>query len=108
MEHSEAEQLVQAIETSSLNELRCVLFKAAVRYAHMRAAWQLASTADRAAMDLSRSKAHDVLIDACNILSRNMAARAEDVRWRAELGDDRKEIGDFACHLHAILGVRAR
>ncbi len=27
---------------------------------------------------------------------------------KATRGTDRKTIGDFACHLHAILGVRAR
>ena len=107
MDPRRAEQLLQAIETSSLEELRRALLKAAVRYAHMRAEWQLAPAAERAAMDLSRGKAHDALIDACNILSRNMATRNEDVAWRAALGNERKEIGDFACHLHALLGVRA-
>jgi len=32
----------------------------------------------------------------------------QSIRWRERLGDDRKVIGDFACHLHAILGLRAR
>ena len=32
----------------------------------------------------------------------------QSIRWRERLGDDRKVIGDFAYHLHAILGLRAR
>ena len=55
-----------------------------------------------------RTAAHDRFIDTCHILSRNMRARGEDKAWRSLLGEDRKEIGDFACHLTAILGVRAR
>jgi hypothetical protein len=37
-----------------------------------------------------------------------MVKAGEDVGWRHELGDSRKEIGDFACRLHGIFGVLAR
>ncbi len=52
--------------------------------------------------------AHNTLIDNCNILSRNMAKKSGDVSWREVLGDDRREIGDFACYLHCILGLSAK
>ncbi len=42
------------------------------------------------------------------ILSRAMAKDGEKSDWRAQLGDDRKVIGDFACLVHAILGLRSR
>ncbi len=37
-----------------------------------------------------------------------MAKAGEDVAWRTVLGEDRKNIGDFACYLHCILGLRSR
>jgi hypothetical protein len=107
MNYQKAQDLLQAVETSALEELRADLLKAAVRYAHMRAEWQLASFEERVTMDASRARAHEALIIACNVLSRNMAAQGENATWRAALGDNRKVIGDFACLVHAILGIRA-
>lgn len=97
-----------AIEQSSLDQLRADLYSAAVRYARIRADWHLAPPDQRKEMDRARTLAHNVLIDACNVLSRNMMKAGEDNSWRALLGDDRKEIGDFSCYLHAIFGVLAR
>lgn len=51
--------------------------------------------------------AHNALIDSTNILSRVMVKIGEDAAWRQKLGDDRKEIGDWACHVHALLGIEA-
>lgn len=59
-------------------------------------------------MDASRAAAHDTFIDACNILSRAMLAAGEPIAWRAEIGTERGDIGDFACLLHCVLGLRAR
>jgi hypothetical protein len=84
------------------------LLLAVVSYAQIRARWSLAPLEQRREMDRRRSAAHDALIDACNVLSRKMHRGGEDNRWREIITDDRKEIGDFACFVHAILGVRAR
>lgn len=81
---------------------------AAIAYAHQRAVWALASTGERREIDVSRTAAHNAFIDACNILSRAMTSSGEDSSWRAALGDDRKVIGDFACHLHCLLAISAR
>lgn len=89
---------------SAIEEVRAL----AVRYARIRTDWALADSEARRDMDSSRTRLHDRLIDAINILSREMARAGEDNGWRGELGNDRKYIGDFACHLHAILGVEAR
>jgi hypothetical protein len=62
---------------------------------------------ERAEIDRRRTLAHNVLIDALNILSRSMERRGEDISWRAMLGNDRVLIGDIACHLHCALGIRA-
>jgi len=56
----------------------------------------------------TKTVSHDAFIDSCNILSRNMAKAGEDNSWREVLGDNRKEIGDFACYLSCILGIKAR
>ena len=54
-----------------------------------------------------RIAAHEALIDACDILSRAMGRSGEDNSWRRLLGDDRREVGDFACFVHCNLGLRA-
>ena len=54
------------------------------------------------------TQAHEVFIDACNILSRNQGRAGEVNAWRESLGDDRKRIGDLACYLVLDLGLRAR
>ena len=91
-----------------LQSLRTELFAKAVEYAHLRAQWQLSSPANRDHMDAHRTLAHNAFIDACNILSRNMGAEGLDISWRAEIGDDRKKIGDFACQISCLLGLAAR
>jgi hypothetical protein len=92
----------------ALGELYRAFLLSAVRYARMRTDWGLAPREERVRMDGARSRAHDAWIDACNILSRACAAAGRSNEWRRELGDERKRIGDFACHLHAILGIAAR
>lgn len=96
------------IRESRFTQLADDLIRSAVRYARMRTDWQLVGTEERRTMDAERSRAHDAFIDCCNILSRNMQKAGEDVSWREALGHDRKVIGDFACCLHAVLGILAR
>ena len=83
-------------------------YKNAVRYAHLRAQWLLVDREQREIMHEERRSAHNVFIDACNIMSRNMIKNGEDASWRKELGDDRKVIGDFACYINYVLGIKAR
>lgn len=108
MNDTTAIELYEAIKKSSLQNLVDDLLKAAVKYARYRTDWQLSSLEERKAMDAARTRAHNAFIDNCDILSRNMIKIDEDNNWRALLGDDRKFIGDFACHLHCILGIKAR
>lgn len=84
------------------------LIKAAIVYARLRTDWELEGKKGRKEMDVSRTIAHDALIDSCNVLSRSMKMSGEDISWRELLGLERKEIGDFACFLHCILGILAR
>lgn len=108
MTYETAIEIWQGLEGTSLTELRNDVVTAAVRYARLRTDWRLAGPEARAEMDRRRTAAHERLIDAVNILARNMQCAAEPVDWRAALGTDRKEIGDWACFLHAHLGVSAR
>lgn len=108
MTYHEAAEIFSALKVSRHDELKEALIHAAVRYARIRVDWYQASPQARIEMDAARTSAHDVFIDACNILSRSMSAAGDDIGWRERLGGDRKEIGDFACYLHCSLGIEAR
>ena len=108
MDYEKAAHIWRQIEVSQLGELRLDLMRAAISYSNHRVQWLLSSQEQRIEMDRARSAAHNVFIDACNILSRNMAKAGETIDWRAILGDDRKEIGDFACFVVLFLGLAAR
>ncbi len=88
--------------------LRLQVLRTAIRYTNMRVEWLFMTPAERLGLDKQRSTAHNAFIDAVNILSRSMAKAGQDIEWRRLLGDDRKNIGDFACFLVAHLGLLAR
>ena len=108
MDLSDAREIYESIGRSKLSVLRRQFLEGAVRYAERRAAWALAEPGERSKMDAGRSAAHDAFIDTCNILSRNMGENGEDNSWRRRIGSDRKDIGDFACLVHCLLGLSAR
>jgi hypothetical protein len=107
MDSDTAYGLYRQIEATKLARFKNELLTMAVRYARLRTDWQLADLQSRREIDRHRTAVHDALIDACNILSRNMTESGEDSSWRASL-NDRKEIGDFACYVHCFLGLAAR
>lgn len=107
MNHEVAIVVCESIQTSQ-TQLRHDLILCAVRYARLRTDWRLAPLQELRAMNSARTAAHNALIDAANILSRAMVKAGEDATWRQQLGDDRKEIGDWACHVHAHLGIEVR
>lgn len=88
--------------------LRRAWLLAAVRYAQVRAEWNLLTREERTTRDRHRTQLHEAFIDSCNALGRNLVQRERDATWRRRLGDDRKTIGDLACHLHCLLGLEAR
>lgn len=108
MTYDEASRIYGGIGATRLSALRDNLVQLAIRYAQARTEWSVADLAARRQLDEHRTRIHDAFIDACNILSRNMAAAGEDIEWRRSLGHDRRNIGDFACYLHCILGIHAR
>ena len=108
MTHQTAIQILEDIKTKEM-QLKRDLVLCAVRYARLRTDWRLASGPEgRRTMDAGRTAAHNALIDAANILARAMGKAEEATAWRRKLTDDRLEIGDWACHVHAHLGIEAR
>lgn len=107
MDHQAAVNILESIETKT-PDLKRSLILCAVRYARLRTDWRLAALHERRARDSARAAAHNALIDAANILSRTVVKAGEDAAWRRHLGDDRQAIGDWACHVHAHLGIQAR
>jgi len=97
---------LESLTEPDLLELKGDLYQRAVRYARLRTDWQL--TPEREALDQPRRLAHNTLSDACNILAREVGKRGLSTGWRERLGSDRQEIGDFACYLHCLLGLKAR
>jgi len=59
-------------------------------------------------MDEARSIAHNTFIMNCDIMARSMASKGEPAYWRKNISDDRKVIGDFACSLVALIGIKNR
>ena len=108
MDYRTTERIYAQIELTGLTQLKEALLQAAVRYARIRTDWYFMSDEERRDIDRMRTAAHDAFIDSCNILSRNMHKAGEDNSWRAELPDNRKGLGDFACHLHSLLGILSR
>jgi hypothetical protein len=103
-----AQQIYNKLNTTKQNKLKNDLIEAAFIYARIRAGWYLMDDEERKVNDEARTRAHDAFIDCCNILSREMNKAGEDADWRLFLGTDRKEIGDFACYLHCIIGLNGR
>jgi hypothetical protein len=108
MEYTEAASLFQSIRKTKHKALYDMWLKSAVRYAQIRVDWYFNDHEGRKEMDALRSRAHNAFISNCNALSRNMKEAGEDSSWRAKLTDDRRIIGDFACYVHAMLGIAAR
>lgn len=108
MDFQTAREIYEAMCSSGQARLRGQLVDATVRYARIRTDYFLADADTRGDMEDDRTRAHDVLIDACNILVRAMHKYGENIEWRERLTNDRKVVGDFACHVHALLGIYAR
>jgi hypothetical protein len=104
----EVADVYRIIRSTKYTFLSNDLVDAAVRYARIRTDWMLSSPEQRRELDDNRSRAHTAFIECCDVLSRNMAEVGEDNSWRDQIGGDRKTLGDFACHLHCLLGVMAR
>lgn len=79
----------------------------AVRYAHIRAGWDLLTREQRISEDDGRTSAHDVFIVALTKLGRYQKQKGKT--WMEEFDQsDRKRVGDFACYIALFLSLNAR
>lgn len=108
MELKEVNEIYTQLINSKHQPLVKSMIKSGVRYSRLRVDWLLSDIEGRTAMDEERTLAHNAFISACDILSRNMHLSGENNHWRTQIGSDRKSIGDFACILHAVVGIHAR
>jgi hypothetical protein len=108
MEIANVHDIYLQIKNSKHQSLAESLLKSAVRYARIRVDWLMSDNEQRADMEAERTSAHNAFISQCDILARNMANVGEDATWRKLIGSDRKDIGDFACLLHGVMGITAR
>jgi hypothetical protein len=107
MNYEKAIHLLSEIESSKFSDLKTNLYSAAINYAKIRMDYY-DDIFERPALEKQRTLSHDVFIDTCNILSRNMLKNEEDASWRKDLGFDRKEIGDFACFIALLKSLEVR
>ena len=108
MEFKEVLEIYNELNSSKHHPLVKSLIKSAVRYSRLRVDWLLSDQGNRMELEEERTIAHNAFISSCDILSRNMNQSGEDNHWRSQIGSDRKDIGDFACLLHAVMGIQAR
>ena len=80
----------------------------AFKYASIRSLWLTMSKDEKMERDKERTFKHDSIINRVNILARYLEKMGNDISWRAELGDSRKRIGDFACYIVLFYGLEAR
>lgn len=103
-----ASEIFNQIEESQLVQLREMLYKSAFRYTEYRFNWNFKTFEEKLAADAERSIAHNIFITKCDIMARNMNNKGEPSQWRTKLTNDRKIIGDFACLLVTLLGIKNR
>ena len=87
------------------DELMKKMINSAVDYVSLRAKWNIFSDKEIVRMDSIRSQYHDLFILSLDKLARYMTDIGQDTAWREKLGDDRKQIGDFACYIACIQGI---
>ena len=109
MEIKEALTIYEELSNSKHKGWFKALTEKAVNYAQIRVEWYLCRSSIQFSLIASeRTHAHDDFIDTCDMLSLKMKESGEDVSWRLAIGTDRKSIGDFACLIHAVIGIKSR
>lgn len=99
-------------EVQMLDDVAKELFdefiSAAIAYANVRSNWLLLTKEEKMDSDKSRTLKHDSVILKADVLSRYLVKLGKEAKWRKDLGDSRKRIGDFACYVAFIYGLNAR
>lgn len=101
-------EIFNQIEESQLVQLREMLYKSTFRYTECRFNWNFMTFEEKLEADTERSIAHNAFITNCDIMARNMSNKGEPSQWPTKLTNYRKIIGDFACMLVALIGLKNR
>lgn len=108
MNFNETFEIYHNFQNSKHQPLVKQLLKNAINYSKLRVDWLLAKEEDKIEIDKIRTISHNSFISSCDALARNMKENGEDYGWRNKIGTDRKDIGDFAVLLVAVLGIKAK
>ena len=108
MDMTGAQKIFDTLQSSKHTQLFNTLMERAVIYSRIRVDWYYAALDEQLDLDYDRTVAHNEFISSCAMLSQKMKETGEDSKWRFAIRKDRKSIGDFACLLHAVIGIRAR
>ncbi|MFA5635174.1 MAG: hypothetical protein WC977_04635 [Anaerovoracaceae bacterium] len=84
------------------------LLKDAIDYSNIRAKWNFKTPGEKENAGKSRTNLHDVFISDIEIMARYAKSKGRDASFEEVLALDRKDVGDFACFVHAIIGIRCR
>lgn len=103
-----ASEIFNQLENSKLVHLREMLYKSAFRYVEYRFQWNFKTLEERLEAGEERSIAHNAFISNCDIMARNMGKNGEPSQWQVKLTNDRKVLGDFACMLVTLIGLKNR
>jgi hypothetical protein len=101
----DVEKSYQDIKKSVNSVLRDDFFELCSEYARIRARWVLMERDMRLEIDQTRRATHNALISSANALARSMRALGENAQWRDNLGNNRRQIGDFACFIACCLAL---
>ncbi len=108
MELTEAMEIFEILQNSKHRQEFDNLIGCAVIYSRIRVDWYIAVQKGLEVDENERTYAHDDFIGCCVTMSEKMKASGENVEWRFAIGKNRREIGDFACMLNAVLDIKAR
>ena len=108
MTYQVAKDIFDTLSESRQREKVGIVMRLAIEYARLRVDHLIAAADRQPPIGHKRSQTHNALITAVNELAEAMESAYEDTVWRKLMGQDRKNIGDFACYVHCILGVEAR
>lgn len=104
--HQMMAEEIQGDEDSE--ELYADLLEKALDYIPIRVRWTYKTREWKTNIDESRTMYHDSMITHFNMLARYLKQQGKEAKWRDELGDARKRIGDFAGYLIYVQSIGGR
>ena len=108
MTYERASKIFETLTESKQRQQLGTMTQLAIEYARLRVDHLIAAPDKQSQLGHHRSKIHNALIAACDALAQAMEAAHEDTLWREAIGQDRKDVGDFACYVHCIMGIESR